>query len=124
MTAIKVGSKWQRMNSVGAARISAVGASVTVTQVTDDFIDFVYDDPEIQEQFPKGLPSLTYDRFLEAFRELPAAPAEVTAAVDSWDYAEADRLRAAAAAACEAYNAYVQRKPDTYYPLVHFPASL
>lgn len=44
--------------------------------------------------------------------------------VASWDYAEADRLREAARAACESYNRYIESKPDTYYPRVYFPADL
>lgn len=44
-----------------------------------------------------------------------------SAASDSWDYAEADRLEQAAKNAIKAYNEYVQRQPKKVYLPMYLP---
>ncbi|CBY88550.1 hypothetical protein [Pantoea phage LIMEzero] len=107
MSELKVGQVWQTA--------TPYKERVEVTELTETAVSYRYTAGECRGPFTRERAS-----FAETFPILvgTAPPAK------GWDYAEADRLRKAAAAACEAYNEYIQRKPDTYYPPIYCPADL
>jgi hypothetical protein len=112
MTDIKAGSVWRRTSVHGSTH----DPNAIVTAVKDGRVYYVY------ESTPAALPFNHFVAdFLARFIEVtpPAAPQP-----ESWDYAEADRLRKAAAAALAEYNAYAERKPTTAHYSIAVPWEL
>lgn len=105
MADIKPGTIWREAKGT---------ASCMVLSVEDNRIHYQWLSPPMEGPF-----STYKTQFLNRFTTLSTDVKDI-----SWDYAEADRLRKAAAAALAEYNAYAARKPTTAHYAISVPGEL